>query len=206
MLVINKQNSPKIIVIWLHGLTPKNHIPDFKNFIEILGFNDIEFILPNAPLIPITVNQGLVMHGWYDIKSFKFEEHDIKGLHHSVSSIEKVIQDRLKKSNTKIKICLAGFSQGAAVSLFFALNSLVKIDAVISLSGYLPGSAKKILVPKIPMLALHGAHDDIINIDYAKKSFGKLINQDNFKLLTFNMGHEIILEQVAHIKQFLMRV
>ena len=206
MLVINKQNNPKIIVIWLHGLTPKNHIPDFKNFIEILGFNDIEFILPNAPLIPITVNQGLVMHGWYDIKSFKFEEHDIKGLHHSVNSIEKVIQDRLKKSNKNIKICLAGFSQGAAVSLFFALNSLVKIDAVISLSGYLPGSAKKILVPKIPMLALHGAHDDIINIDYAKKSFGKLINQDNFKLLTFNMGHEIILEQVTHIKQFLMRV
>ena len=105
MLVINKQNSPKIIVIWLHGLTPKNHIPDFKNFIEILGFNDIEFILPNAPLIPITVNQGLVMHGWYDIKSFKFEEHDIKGLHHSVNSIEKVIQDRLKKSN-KYGMCL----------------------------------------------------------------------------------------------------
>ena len=30
-------------------------------------FEDVKFIFPNAPQIPITINMGYVMPGWYDI-------------------------------------------------------------------------------------------------------------------------------------------
>lgn len=204
MLIINKQNNPKILVIWLHGLGANSS--DFKDFIKLLEMNEVEFILPDAPLIPITLNQGLKMPGWYDIKSLEFEEHDINGLNKTMKKVEKIVTERLKKMNRKIKVCLIGFSQGAAASLFFILNSHVKIDGVISLSGYIPYKKNRVVNPKIPMLALHGLHDDIINLDHAKESFNNFLDKENFKLITFNMGHEVIFEQLQHVKKFLKRI
>tara|TARA_B100000035_G_C21037138_1_gene571710 strand:+ start:9544 stop:10158 length:615 start_codon:yes stop_codon:yes gene_type:complete len=204
MLIINNQKNPRILVIWLHGLGANSY--DFKKFIEILNMGDIEFILPDAPLIPITLNQGLKMQGWYDIKSLEHHEHDIRGLRKSMQMIEDIISKRRQTNKEKLKICLVGFSQGAALSLFFLLNSSVELDGIISLSGYLPGQAKKTIIPKIPILALHGIHDDIIKVEYAKESFKILIKEENFRFVTFNMGHEVIFEEIQHIKKFLMRV
>ena len=204
MLIINNQKNPKILVIWLHGLGADSH--DFKDFIEMLDIGDIEFILPDAPLIPITLNQGLKMQGWYDIKSLEHDEHDIEGLNKSTRIVENIIEERCQKNKERLKICLGGFSQGAALSLFFLLNSSVKLDGIISLSGYLPDTLKKTIIPKIPILALHGIHDDIIKIEYAKESFKIFLTEENFSFLTFNMGHEVIFEEIQHIKKFLMRI
>ena len=123
-----------------------------------------------------------------------------------IAYVEKIVIERLKKMNRKIKVCLIGFSQGAAASLFFILNSHVKIDGVISLSGYIPYKKNRVVNPKIPMLALHGLHDDIINLDHAKESFNNFLDKENFKLITFNMGHEVIFEQLQHVKKFLKRI
>lgn len=204
MLIINNQKNPKILVIWLHGLGANSH--DFKDFIEMLDIGDIEFILPDAPLIPITLNQGLKMQGWYDIKSLEHDEHDIEGLNKSTRIVENIIEERCQKNKERLKICLVGFSQGAALSLFFSLNSSVKLDGIISLSGYLPDTLKKTIIPKIPILALHGIHDDIIKIEYAKESYKIFLTEENFSFLTFNMGHEVIFEEIQHIKKFLMRI
>ena len=204
MLIINNQKNPRILVIWLHGLGANSH--DFKEFIEILDMDNMEFILPDAPLIPITLNQGLKMQGWYDIKSLEHNEHDIEGLKKSTRIVENIIEERCKQSKEKLKICLVGFSQGAALSLFFLLNSSVKLNAIISLSGYLPDKVKKTITPKIPILALHGIHDDIIKIEYAKESYKKFLSEENFSFLTFNKGHEVIFEEIEHIKKFLMRI
>ena len=56
MITINSQKNPSTIVIWLHGLGADEN--DFVPFIKSLGLDSIEFILPNAPLRPITMNQG----------------------------------------------------------------------------------------------------------------------------------------------------
>lgn len=204
MLIINNQKNPRILVIWLHGLGANSH--DFKDFIEMLNISDIEFVMPDAPLIPITLNQGLKMQGWYDIKSLEHNEHDLKGLHRSMQIIEDIIDERRQSYKGKVKICLVGFSQGAALSLFFSLNSSVKLDGVISLSGYIPDKVKKTIIPKIPILALHGIHDDIIKVEYAKESYKILLKEENFYFVTFNMGHEVIFEEIQHIKKFLMRI
>jgi predicted esterase len=204
MLIINNQKNPRILVIWLHGLGANSH--DFKDFVEMLDMGDIEFLLPDAPLIPITLNQGLKMQGWYDIKSLEHDEHDIEGLNKSTRIVENIIEERFQKNKERLKICLVGFSQGAALSLFFSLNSSVKLDGIISLSGYLPDTLKKTIIPKIPILALHGIHDDIIKIEYAKESYKIFLTEENFSFLTFNMGHEVIFEEIQHIKKFLMRI
>ena len=204
MLIINNQKNPRILVIWLHGLGANSH--DFKDFIKMLNIGDIEFVMPDAPLIPITLNQGLKMQGWYDIKSLEHNEHDLKGLHRSMQIIEDIIDERIQSYKGKVKICLVGFSQGAALSLFFSLNSSVKLDGVISLSGYIPDKVKKTIIPKIPILALHGIHDDIIKVEYAKESYKILLKEENFRFVTFNMGHEVIFKEIQYIKKFLKRI
>ena len=81
MITINPKKEPKVILLWLHGLGADEN--DFVPFIKNLNLSDIEFILPNAPLRAISMNQGVQMRGWYDIKSFTFQHQDYEGLNES---------------------------------------------------------------------------------------------------------------------------
>src|SRR4051812_4349930 len=52
-------------VIWLHGLGADGH--DFAPVVQQLGLDNIRFILPHAPLMPVTINNGYQMPAWYDL-------------------------------------------------------------------------------------------------------------------------------------------
>ena len=208
MLVINRQESPKALVIWLHGLGADSS--DFKDIVGNLNLLDIEFILPNAPFRPITVNQGLSMRGWYDIKgahkSIDFNYQDDPGLISSMRRIEEIITERMKKLDRSTKIIIVGFSQGAALALFTGLSSEIKFSGIISLSGYQPITTISDVTKKnTPILAMHGMHDDIIGIDIAKLSF-KDNSPEYFNFKTYEMGHEVIDGQLIDIQQFLLGI
>ena len=208
MLVINKQENPKALVIWLHGLGADSS--DFKDIVGNLNLLDIEFILPNAPFRPITVNQGLSMRGWYDIKgahkSIDFNYQDDPGLISSMRRIEEIITERMKQLDKITKIIIVGFSQGAALALFTGLSSEIKFSGIISLSGYQPITTISDVTKKnTPILAMHGMHDDIIGIDIAKLSF-KDNSPEYFNFKTYEMGHEVIDSQLLDIQQFLIGI
>ncbi|MDC0423072.1 hypothetical protein OAL85_02210 [Methylophilaceae bacterium] len=208
MLVINSQENPKVLVIWLHGLGADSS--DFKDVVGILNLLDIEFILPDAPLRPITMNQGILMRGWYDIKgthkSIDFNYQDDAGLISSMKRIEGIITERIKQLNNKIKIILVGFSQGAALAIFTGKSSKIKFDGIISLSGYQPITIGSNPFKKnIPILAMHGLHDDIIDIETARLSY-KDNSPEYFNFKTYEMGHEVIDSQLLEIQQFLLGI
>jgi phospholipase/carboxylesterase len=208
MLVINSQENPKVLVIWLHGLGADSS--NFKDVVGILNLLDIEFILPDAPLRPITMNQGILMRGWYDIKgthkSIDFNYQDDAGLISSMKRIEGIITERIKQLNNKIKIILVGFSQGAALAIFTGKSSKIKFDGIISLSGYQPITIGSNPFKKnIPILAMHGLHDDIIDIETARLSY-KDNSPEYFNFKTYEMGHEVIDSQLLEIQQFLLGI
>ena len=67
---IETKTDPDSAVIWLHGLGADGN--DFVPVIPQLELSEslaVRFIFPNAPIIPITINQGYQMPGWYDIIS-----------------------------------------------------------------------------------------------------------------------------------------
>ena len=136
MLNINHSLQPKALVFWLHGLGADCH--DFGPIVNFLNLPDFEFILPNAPIRPITLNNGMTMRGWYDIESLDFKTIDLKGLEESRMMIEKLIQQSLGSKTNQPKIFMAGFSQGAALSLYINEFSNIQFDGIIALSGYLP--------------------------------------------------------------------
>ena len=203
MITINSQKKPKALVVWLHGLGADEN--DFVPFINNLKLNDVEFILPNAPFIPITMNQGIKMRGWFDIESLAFEHQDNQGLKKSKIYIEEIIKKRQALSSSNLKVFLGGFSQGAALSLFTGLSSKLNINGIIALSGYLPKNINYSTPKDLPIIAIHGEGDDIIHIDIAKKSYIEIQKSKDFYFKSYKMAHEVIYEEIIDVKNFLIK-
>ena len=55
------------------------------------------------------------------------------------------------------------------------------------------------------ILAIHGTHDEIININLAKQSYEKYKINKNFILKEYKMGHEVIEEEILDVRDFLLR-
>jgi len=202
MLVINPQKNPKAVLIWLHGLGANG--ADFMTFIQSLNIQSIEFILPDAPLRPITVNQGMQMRGWYDVRSLNFNYQDNIGLNKSKLLIENIIKNRISKNHKPVDIYLGGFSQGAALSLFTGIMTSYTIKGIISLSGYMPKIKNPIKKENLPIIAIHGVADDIISIDFAELSYQYRKKLDFFNFKKYNMKHEVIVNEIQDIREFLI--
>ena len=66
-VVLNKPNEKPVgAVIWLHGLGA-----DYNDFVPVVNELQLpiglKFVFPNAPVIPVTINNGYKMRAWYDI-------------------------------------------------------------------------------------------------------------------------------------------
>lgn len=58
-------------VIFAHGLGDSGHgwASAVENWRRRQRLDEVKFVLPHAPNIPITINMGMRMPGWYDIVS-----------------------------------------------------------------------------------------------------------------------------------------
>ena len=66
---IETRPSPDASVVWLHGLGADGH--DFEPIVPELGLPrslGVRFVFPHAPMRAVTVNVGMVMRAWYDIR------------------------------------------------------------------------------------------------------------------------------------------
>src|SRR3974390_2303955 len=61
--------NPNAAVIWLHGLGADGH--DFEPIVPELvarGSRAWRFVFPHAPIRPVTINGGMRMRAWYDVR------------------------------------------------------------------------------------------------------------------------------------------
>ena len=54
-------------------------MPIAENFRRRGKFSECAFVFPNAPTIPVTVNFGMRMPGWYDIVRQRVHLHMLNG-------------------------------------------------------------------------------------------------------------------------------
>ena len=178
---ISHSDKPPIsIVIWLHGLGADYN--DFVPLVHELNLDKcVKFIFPNAPMRPITINNGYIMRGWYDIYELTAkslgENVDIAGINQSVNLINKIIEDQLSQGFNSEQIIIAGFSQGGVISYITGLSSKYKLGGIVALSTYLPNVDSYITSNHkyIPIFAAHGLQDNIVpyiagNLAYQKLS------------------------------------
>ncbi len=139
-VIIEPKTEHKASVIWLHGLGADGH--DFEPVVPELNLPDdlgVRFIFPNAPVRPVTINAGMAMRAWYDIKTPNLrEQEDVESIAQSDALIIQYINAEMEKGIPANKIILAGFSQGGAITLHTGLRFPEKLAGLLALSTYLP--------------------------------------------------------------------
>lgn len=170
--------SPRVSVIWLHGLGADGH--DFEPVVGVLDLHDlppIRFIFPHAPARPVTINGGYVMRAWYDIVSsdFSARREDPKGIHESALQIEALIAHENERGIANENIILAGFSQGGAIALHVALRHPARLAGILALSTYVPLAetlAHELNAANrdVPIFMAHGRDDPVIPFDFSQRS------------------------------------
>ena len=213
-VIIEPESPANATVIWLHGLGADAN--DFVPVVEQMVLPEslaVRFILPNAPVRPITLNGGMTMPGWYDLEGIgpQFQE-DESGLRASQSTIESLIEKEQQKGIDSERIVLIGFSQGGAVVLQAGLRHTKKLAGLIAMSTYLPlretvENELEVVQTETPIMFMHGSYDPVVPISFAQGSYQILQQADlNLQWQEYPMEHTVCLEQIRHINSFLLEV
>lgn len=185
-----------------------------------MRLDEVKFVLPHAPPIPITCNWGMTMPGWYDIhtidggvESLRRNE-DEAGILLSQAYLHDLIQNEIDSGIPADRVVLGGFSQGGAMSILGGLTARVKLAGIIGLSAYLVLSLKFAdLVPKpefnndTPIFMAHGDSDQVVSTELGSKSYDLLKSMGyNATFKTYeNMGHSACLEELDDVEEFLRK-
>ncbi|KAB8295067.1 hypothetical protein EYC80_007006 [Monilinia laxa] len=129
-------------VIMAHGLgdSGAGWVSLAENWRRREKFQEVKFIFPNAPAIPITVNFGMTMPGWYDISSLSDlqAEQDEPGIRRSQAYFHSLIKSEIEDSKIPSnRIVIGGFSQGGAMSIFSGITCPSQLGGIFGLSCYL---------------------------------------------------------------------
>lgn len=212
--LVHGNGEPQHTIIWLHGLGASSN--DFPPIVPELGLNPeraIRFIFPQAPDRPITINGGMSMPGWYDIKGVSIEDkQDAVGMSESRALVDDIIQAQIAAGIDSQNIILAGFSQGGAVTYYTGVRSELKLAGLLALSTYLPfaddtQAEQNEANRETPIFASHGTLDQVVPIDLGKASVDALqaLGYD-IRWQTYPMQHQVAMEQIVEIGQWINQI
>jgi len=140
----------------------------------------IKFVLPTAPMRSVTLNSGMRMPAWYDIKDLSDRmEEDFEGLEETKAQVIDLIEAELKQGLPSNRIVIGGFSQGGAAALYTGFRYTKPLAGILALSSYLPSRAQfsQTLAPEnkdTECLMCHGEDDPVVFHQWGLASFETL--------------------------------
>ncbi|PBK68615.1 Phospholipase/carboxylesterase [Armillaria solidipes] len=181
-LTIPAKTKHTATVVLMHGLGDSGNgmMPITQYVGSDPALSHVKWILPHAPVRPVTINGGRVMPAWYDITAFQANAaEDEPGMKKSIESLSELMQTEIDGGIDASRIVFGGFSQGASLSLFMGLTIEEKLGGIAMLSGRMlvEESLKKNLTPhatSIPIFIAHGAEDRVITLDRSQSSVAAL--------------------------------
>jgi phospholipase/carboxylesterase len=202
-------SNPTAAVIWLHGLGASGH--DFEPVVPELGLPDgaaVRFIFPHAPNLPVTINGGMTMPAWYDIKAMDIDRVvDTEQLMASADAVAKLVDREIERGIPAENIVIAGFSQGGAVAYELGLTYPKRLAGVLALSTYF-ATAESIQRSEanagIPINVYHGTFDPVVPESLGVRSVETLKDMGfEPSYQTYPMEHSVCLEEVLDIGRFI---
>ena len=207
-------DAPSYSVIWMHGLGADGY--DFAPIVPELQLPTapgVRFVFPHAPVQPVTINNGMMMRAWYDIKlpNLAMRE-DETGIRQSEKAIRALIARENQRGIPTSRIVLAGFSQGCAMALHTSLRLEETLAGVVGLSGYLPladmlENERQAANQQTPIFLAHGSMDPVVTINRAEASRDKLQSLGyQVSWHTYPMPHSVCAQEVFDIANYLRQV
>ncbi len=205
--------QPTAAVIWLHGLGADGH--DFAGIVPELHLPDnmpTRFIFPHAPVQPVTMNGGIPMPAWFDIRDvLNLSEIDEDGLLAMEQNIRDLIEAQIEDGIPSNRIFLAGFSQGGALALFTAMRFDQPLAGIVALSTFLPMVSHVDLADDhpnrhIPIFMAHGTQDPLVGLSLGQTTAEALKAQNHpLEWKTYPMEHSVCPEEINDISRFLQK-
>ena len=214
--LVESKGNAQFCIIWLHGLGADGH-----DFVDIVGHLDvsvenIRFVFPHADIIPVTINMGMQMRAWYDIKSLDADSLnrvvDVQGINSSIEKLNSLIDQQISQGIPSENIILAGFSQGGVIATYTTILSKRKFAGLIALSTYLPAWDKfKDNITEInktaSILVCHGTHDHVLPEVLGQDLSTKLSKNgfsNEYKHYS-GMQHSVCIEEIKDISNFIAK-
>ncbi|MCH1413656.1 MAG: alpha/beta hydrolase [Glaciecola sp.] len=213
-VVVEAKSEHRATVIWLHGLGDSGN--GFAPIVPALNIPDelgVKFIFPHAPNRAVTINNGMLMRAWYDIKSMDFNSRaDMPGVLESAEQVKALIDAEIASGIPARDIVLAGFSQGGVIAYHLGLRLEEALAGIMCLSTYMaePESLAQEhsqISRIVPIMVAHGSHDDVVPVTMGKAAFARVNELGyNAKWHEYPMQHNVCPEEVGHISQWLQKV
>lgn len=196
-------------LIFLHGLGDTG-----AGWLQILSEicpSHIKIICPNAPTAPVSLNFGMAMPSWFDIKSLSFDaDEDEKGIVASSDRLKGIMAEEVAAGIPIDRIVVGGFSQGGAVALHAFLSYTEKMGGCVGMSTFLPLHAKfqETVTPANKDTKLFLAHGNADNV--VRFNFGEM-TRDLMKMYYTNvswnkysgLGHSSSPAEMKDLKKYL---
>jgi len=205
--------GPVASVIWLHGLGADGH--DFVPIVpelELPASLAVRFVFPNAPIRPVTINNGMRMRAWYDILALSgAARQDEAGIRDSAATLDDFIARERERGITARSIVIAGFSQGGAIALHGALRYPERLGGLMALSTYLPlherlAEEAAAANRDLPILMCHGTADPVLPVQMGEQSRDQLVAAGYpVEWKAYPMQHQVSLAEIADIAAWLGR-
>lgn len=201
-------------LIWCHGLGADGH--DFAPIVEDLrarGLRGLRCLFPHAPMRSITLNHGMRMRGWYDIRSPNLlMAEDAEGITQSVTALSSLIKREVARGISSDRIVIGGFSQGCAMALSVGLLLDLPLAGIIGLSGYLPCLESTLAQRhpanlRTPIWLAHGLHDPIVALARGVAAYQRLSALGHkVQWHTYPIAHTVNATEFADLVAFLKQV
>lgn len=204
-------------VIVLHGLGADgtDFLP-FADEVDLKAIGPVRWLLPRAPVRPVTVNNGFHMRAWYDIYEFGAQaaspREDAAGLRESFAAVHALIDREVARGVPARRIVLAGFSQGCAITLGAGLRYRERLAGLVGMSGYLPLASttpaeRHAANAATPIFLAHGRRDPVVGLDRGTAARDALAALGyGVEWHDYPMEHSVCAEEVADLQRFLQRV
>ena len=197
-------------VILMHGLGAD--AGDLYPLPPVLGLPSdlhVRYVFPSAPQMRVSINMGMVMPAWYDIRSLGPEGQDESTIRRATGWIDELIAREVDRGVPASRIVLGGFSQGGAMALFTGLRYPQALAGVICMSGYLLLSdtldAEAAAASRnVPIFAAHGTADPMVDISLGRRSRDHLLKAGYaVEWREYPMAHQICGDELADIGRWL---
>ena len=198
--------DPVGTVVWLHGLGAD--ATDFEPLVPLLRLNQpLDFVFPNAPRRPVTINGGMAMRAWYDIDpSAPLDA--TQDINASTEALLELVQEKVGNENSR-RVVLAGFSQGGVIALSAAVTASTTFKGIMALSTYVHNAEALVEVVRMenldtPIFMAHGLLDPMIPVHRAVNSRAALGSLGfSVEWHEYSMGHEVCPQEITDIARWL---
>uniref|UniRef100_A0A8H7N0G9 Acyl-protein thioesterase 1 n=1 Tax=Bionectria ochroleuca TaxID=29856 RepID=A0A8H7N0G9_BIOOC len=221
---ISGQHTATVIII--HGFGDSGH--GWSSAVEHIRrrhgrLDDVKFILPHAPNIPLSMTGGIRMRSWFDLTSSPGRLSSLSACQgrrclwrfgdtvlHSLS-----YPGRNGSRNSTRENHSWGFSQGGAISIFSGLTAPIKLGGIVALScwvllhkeflDYIPDED---LNKDTPIFMGHGDQDWRIEYQVAIDS-AELLEKAGYNIAFYRyrgIGHSVCREELNEIEEFLVSI